>query len=95
MCVCVCVCGVCACGVCLYVVGIPSSYSEKMIALSILRLIEWEKAVVEGAGATGLAACMSPQLLDKLRGKKLVTPVPHHCVISKLFSETAMAIIDL
>ena len=75
----VCVCmHVRACGVCLLCCWYSLSYSEKMIALSILRLIEWEKAVVEGAGATGLAACMSPQLLDKLRGKKLVAPVPSY-----------------
>ena len=36
---------------------------------AILRLIELEKAVVEGAGATGLAAVMAG-LLPELRGKK-------------------------
>ena len=38
------------------------------MALSILRLIEQEKAVVEGAGAIGLAAIMQnlfPELLGK------------------------------
>lgn len=49
--------------------------SEDMIALSILRLVEWEKAVVEGAGATGLAACMSPQLVNTLKGKNVVIPL--------------------
>ena len=44
--------------------------SEDDIALAILRLVEAEKAVVEGAGATGLAACLSGQLNDKLLGKK-------------------------
>ena len=44
--------------------------SEDDIALAILRLVEVEKAVVEGAGATGLAACLSGQLNDKLLGKK-------------------------
>ncbi|CAJ0566413.1 unnamed protein product, partial [Mesorhabditis spiculigera] len=42
--------------------------SEEVIALSILRLIEVEKAVVEGAGAVGLAAIISnkvPHLKDK------------------------------
>jgi threonine dehydratase len=43
--------------------------SEKDIALAILRLVEVEKSVVEGAGATGLAACLSGQL-DHLQGKK-------------------------
>ena len=42
---------------------------EEDIALGILRLVEVEKNVVEGAGATGLAACLSGQL-DDLRGKK-------------------------
>lgn len=44
--------------------------SEDDIALAILRLVEVEKSVVEGAGATGLAACISGQLNDKLVGKK-------------------------
>ncbi len=43
---------------------------EDHIALAILRLVEIEKAVVEGAGATGLAACLSGQLDDTLKGKK-------------------------
>lgn len=42
---------------------------EDHIALAILRLVEVEKNVVEGAGATSLAACLSGQL-DHLRGKK-------------------------
>ena len=44
--------------------------SEDDIALAILRLVEIEKSVVEGAGATGLAACLSGQLDSKLTGKK-------------------------
>ena len=43
---------------------------EDWIALAILRLVEIEKCVVEGAGATGLAACLSGQLSDQLSGKK-------------------------
>ncbi len=43
---------------------------EDNIALAILRLVEIEKAVVEGAGATGLAACLSGQLDESLKGKK-------------------------
>ena len=43
---------------------------EDNIALAILRLVEMEKCIVEGAGATGLAACLSGQLNDKLIGKK-------------------------
>ena len=42
---------------------------EKDVALAVLRLIEVEKAVVEGAGASGLAAILSG-LLPELKGKK-------------------------
>jgi threonine dehydratase len=45
--------------------------TEEQIALSILRIVELEKSVVEGAAATPLAACLSGQLAD-LRGKKVV-----------------------
>lgn len=44
---------------------------EENIAIAILRLIELEKAVVEGAGATGLAAIVEG-LLPELAGKKYV-----------------------
>jgi threonine dehydratase len=44
---------------------------EGRIALAILRLLELEKGVVEGAGATPLAALMSGRLPD-LKGKKVV-----------------------
>ena len=43
--------------------------SEAWISIAILRLIELEKAVVEGAGATGLAAVMAG-LLPELKGKR-------------------------
>lgn len=36
--------------------------SEASIALAILRLIEVEKSIVEGAGAVGLAALLSNKL---------------------------------
>ena len=42
---------------------------EKDVALAVLRLIEVEKAVVEGAGASGLAAILAG-LLPELKGKK-------------------------
>ncbi len=48
--------------------------SEPMIALAVLRLVELEKAVVEGAGATPLAALLGGQL-PELRGKKVVLPL--------------------
>jgi threonine dehydratase len=44
------------------------SVSEELIALSILRLIELEKSVVEGAAAAPLAALLSGQL-PELKGK--------------------------
>jgi threonine dehydratase len=44
--------------------------SEELIALSILRLIELEKSVVEGAAAAPLAALLSGQL-PELKGKSV------------------------
>src|SRR5207244_5685911 len=43
-------------------VDLAVKVSEEEIALAILRLIELEKTVVEGAAATPLAACMSGKL---------------------------------
>ena len=43
--------------------------SEEWIAISILRLVEMEKAVVEGGGAVGVAALLAG-LLPELKGKK-------------------------
>lgn len=48
--------------------------NEEFIALAILRLIEMEKAVVEGAGAIGLAAVLA-NLAPELKGKKVVIPL--------------------
>lgn len=48
--------------------------SERDIALAIVRLMEREKAVVEGAGATPLAACLAGKL-PELTGKKVVLPL--------------------
>ena len=48
--------------------------SERMIALAILRLLELEKAVVEGAGAAPLAACLAG-LVPELKGKNVVLPL--------------------
>src|SRR5260370_13074650 len=42
---------------------------ERDIALAVLRLIELEKAVVEGAGAAPLAACLAG-LVPELTGPK-------------------------
>lgn len=47
------------------------SVKEEWIALAILRMLELEKTVVEGAAAVPLAAMLSGQL-DKLRGQKVV-----------------------
>ena len=48
--------------------------TEEQIAIAILRLIELEKTVVEGAGATPLAALLSGKLPD-LAGKRVVLPL--------------------
>jgi threonine dehydratase len=45
--------------------------TEEQIAVSILRIVELEKGVVEGAAATPLAACLSGQLAE-LTGKRVV-----------------------
>jgi len=47
---------------------------EHAIALAILRLLELEKAVVEGAGAAPLAACLNG-LVPELKGKNVVLPL--------------------
>ena len=46
--------------------------SEHDIALAVLRLVELEKAVVEGAGATGVAALLAGKI-DGLAGKRVGT----------------------
>lgn len=45
--------------------------SEESLALAILRLLEREKSVVEGAGAAPLAACLAGKL-PELSGKRVV-----------------------
>jgi threonine dehydratase len=52
-------------------VDLAITVTEEQIALAILRLVELEKSVVEGAAATPLAACMSGKLKD-LAGKRVV-----------------------
>ena len=47
---------------------------EASISLAVLRLLEYEKAVVEGGGAAGLAALLADRLPD-LRGKIVVLPL--------------------
>lgn len=47
---------------------------ERSIATAILRLVELEKSVVEGAGATGLAALIEEKL-PELKGKRVVLPL--------------------
>jgi threonine dehydratase len=51
--------------------------SERQVALAVLRLIEHEKAVVEGGGAAGLAALLPGGPLDipELKGKTVCTPL--------------------
>jgi threonine dehydratase len=48
--------------------------TEEQIAIAILRLVELEKNVVEGAGATPLAAVLSEKL-PELAGKRVVLPL--------------------
>ena len=43
--------------------------NEEWIAIAILRLVELEKCVVEGAGAAGLAALLAGEI-DEFKGKK-------------------------
>ena len=52
-------------------VDLAITVTEEQIALAILRLVELEKSVVEGAAAAPLAACMSGKLSD-LKGKRCV-----------------------
>ncbi|RXG70654.1 L-threonine ammonia-lyase [Armadillidium vulgare] len=47
---------------------------EEWIAIAILRLVEIEKAVVEGAGAAALAVLLADQL-PELKGKRVVIPL--------------------
>jgi threonine dehydratase len=47
---------------------------ERHLALAVLRLMELEKAVVEGGGAAPLAACLAG-LVPELAGKKVVLPL--------------------
>ncbi len=48
--------------------------TEDELAVALLELAERDGTVVEGAGATALAACLSGQLAD-LRGKRVVIPL--------------------
>ncbi|GAB9462872.1 Threonine ammonia-lyase [Globisporangium polare] len=48
--------------------------SERAIALSVLRLVELEKVVVEGGGACSLAALIDEKL-PELKGKRVVLPL--------------------
>ena len=50
---------------------------ERDVALAVLRLIETEKMVIEGGGATGLAALLPGRPLDRadLKDKKIVVPL--------------------
>jgi threonine dehydratase len=52
-------------------VDLAATVTEEQIALAILRLVELEKSVVEGAAATPLAACMSGKL-GACAGKRVV-----------------------
>lgn len=47
---------------------------EEWISIAILRLVEIEKAIVEGSGAIGLAAILAGKL-PELKGKRIVIPL--------------------
>jgi threonine dehydratase len=51
--------------------------TEREISLAVLRLIENEKVIVEGGGASGLAALLPGGKLDRpdLKGKNIVVPL--------------------
>lgn len=51
--------------------------TEKLISLAVLRLLENEKVVVEGGGATGLAALLPGGTLDRhdIKGKNIIVPL--------------------
>jgi len=50
-------------------IAVVCVFSEEFIALAILRLVEMEKAIVEGAGAIGLAAVLG-DYVPELKGKR-------------------------
>jgi len=52
-------------------VDLTVTVTEEQIALAILRLVELEKSVIEGAAATPLAACMSGKIKE-LSGRRVV-----------------------
>ena len=67
--------------------------SENEIAIAILRLVEKMKTVVEGAGATALAACLSGKL-DHLKGKKYAyTYVNFTCKHYKLLLHYSVVVV--
>ncbi len=47
---------------------------EQHLALAVLRLLELEKSLVEGAGAAGVAACLA-HLFPSLEGRTVVLPL--------------------
>ena len=47
--------------------------SEEWVAIAILRCLEMEKAIVEGGGASGVAAVLAG-LCPELKGKKYIVP---------------------
>lgn len=51
--------------------------NEKEISLAVLRLIENEKMIVEGGGASGLAALLPGGALDRpdMKGKNIIVPL--------------------
>jgi threonine dehydratase len=57
---------------------------EEWIAISILRLVELEKCVVEGAGAAGLAAILAGHL-NEFKGKRYAVYIAELQVLKLYF----------
>lgn len=62
---------------------------EEWISLAILHLVELEKCVVEGAGASGLAAILAGQL-DELKNKKFAFPLFYLTKHNYIFSRVVL-----
>uniref|UniRef100_A0A0N4ZNK3 Serine racemase n=1 Tax=Parastrongyloides trichosuri TaxID=131310 RepID=A0A0N4ZNK3_PARTI len=45
---------------------------EEDIAMGVFRLLEWERLICEGAGAISIAALFNKEVLDLIKGKKVV-----------------------
>ena len=58
--------------------------SEEWVAIAILRCLEMEKAIVEGGGASGVAAVLAG-LCPELKGKKYTNEFFREIIFTKNF----------